>query len=517
MLNRLDSLAEEMLAQRANQGHVIVRVANVEEALTVAQWLRETGQAQWFRGQTQNWPKLTPSLYRGSDDDVTLVQHAMQRLERWATATPGLEELAASPDALVAVAQHHGMPTAFLDFSTEPRVAAYFASVHPNPPPIGTESCIFFLDINEAASIWGVRPEVDPEIIVLDVPNLWRLEAQSGAFVFCRYEDLNGPFPLDRIVFPYNGRISTPSDAEIYPERESPLESRLREYFQGESIVKGSVVFEEINRQLKVAPQRLTFDAPPVMNEYFLAPVAPHSSWTGPNVADWLKVSREVWTNVQDPPKLSFETKLNAALEAEEVRFERAVRAALQSDAALRQSKLEFKIAVEECDAKGIEDLSKAMQRVWDEMARLPWTDAEIALALSALLKCFVLAQSLKLELDLMSGELERKTMTRIFDKPIRVELSGSGNAHTWAWVEEDDLHAAVRPDFESLLRAEHRSQILGDTFNTLMVSRTPSLLFDFDELSNLFAKQMIPTQAVFYPDHPLFPTPARVRVIGPE
>jgi len=57
----------------------------------------------------------------------------------------------------------------------------------------------------------------------------------------------------------------------------------------------------------------------------------------------------------------------------------------------------------------------------------------------------------------------------------------------------------------------------VGDTFNTLMVSRTPSLLFDFGRLSALFARQMIPTQAVFYPDHPLFPTPARLGVIGPE
>lgn len=90
-------------------------------------------------------------------------------------------------------------------------------------------------------------------------------------------------------------------------------------------------------------------------------------------------------------------------------------------------------------------------------------------------------------------------------------------NIHTWAWVEEGDLQAAVRPDFESLLRPESRDRIVGHTFNTLMVSRTPSLLFDFGKLSALFAKQMIPTQAVFYRDHPLFPTPARVEVIGPE
>ena len=78
-------------------------------------------------------------------------------------------------------------------------------------------------------------------------------------------------------------------------------------------------------------------------------------------------------------------------------------------------------------------------------------------------------------------------------------------------------MHAAVRQDFESLLRPERRARTVGHTFNTLMAARTPSLLFDFGKLSALFARQMIPTQAVFYRDHPLFPTPARVEVIGLE
>jgi hypothetical protein len=152
-------------------------------------------------------------------------------------------------------------------------------------------------------------------------------------------------------------------------------------------------------------------------------------------------------------------------------------------------------------------------------MARLPWTDEEIALSLSAVLLFFLSAERLRRDsgFDYSDRALGEETVRRVFARPVRVELGGPMNIHTWAWVDEDDLLAAVRPDFESLLRPEDHDRILGDTFNTLMVARTPSLLFDFGKLSALFASQMIPTQAVFYHDHPLFPTPARVEVIGPE
>ena len=178
---------------------------------------------------------------------------------------------------------------------------------------------------------------------------------------------------------------------------------------------------------------------------------------------------------------------------------------------------LVWKVSVKGRHDATFDRLNTMIQRVWDEMTRLPWTDEEIACSLSATLKCFLTAEMLREDQGLDGMELERETARLILLRPLRVELGGRGNIHTWAWVDEGDLLSAVRPDFESLLRPEIRDRILGNTFNTLMVARSPSLLFDFGKLSSLFAEQIIPTQAVFYPDYPLFPTPARVKVIGPE
>jgi hypothetical protein len=513
-MNRVQELVEELAARRQKVGPPIVCAANVDEAVAVAQRLQELGQAQWFRGQVENWPKLTPGLYR-PNIDFARAEKAMHRFAHWVKSTLGLEEIARSTDAMLAIAQHYGMPTSFLDFMTDPLVAGYFASAILNPLAPGTMSCLYCLNIKEADAIWGVRPGIDPERLVLDVPNLWRLEAQSGVFVWCQYDDLNAPFPLDRIVFPYQGVISTPTDVEIYPERESQIESRLREYFQVEEILKGSVFLEEIKRLVPM--NTLSFDAPLFRPECFLVAPTPHPSWTVPQVADWLKIPRQMWTEVHNSPVLSVDTILDAKPAEEATRCGSIVLTVLREDAALRRSTPVIRATVKGCDYESLKRINAALQRVWDEMARLPWTDENIAQTVSASLHCFLVAQQLHRDHALGGRELERGTMARVLEKPIRVELGGLGNIHTFAWVDEPHLLAAVRSDFESLLVPENRSRIVGNTFNTLMVSRSPAYLFDFVKLAGLFAIEMIPTQAVFYPDNPLFPTPARVQVIGPE
>ena len=89
-------------------------------------------------------------------------------------------------------------------------------------------------------------------------------------------------------------------------------------------------------------------------------------------------------------------------------------------------------------------------------MTGLPWTDREITRSLSTALKFFLTQQQVLYEIqNVTSRELEGETARRILVRPLRVELGGRGNIHTFAWVVEDDLLAAVRPDLESLLSPE--------------------------------------------------------------
>lgn len=513
-MDRVRDLTRELLLLRQQGYKATVYAENVDEAIAVAEKLRDLGVAQWFRGQIQNWPELTPSIYRCSDAEIEQAKKAIYRFGNWVKSTPGLDEIAASTDAMLAVAQHYGMPTPFIDFTTEPLVAGYFASVSKKPPAPGTESCIYCLDIEEADGLWGYFDK-HPERLILDVPNLWRLEAQKGVFVYCPYSDLNGPYPIDRIIFPYKGPVSAPSDAEIYPERESVLEALMREYFQSEEIMIGSAVFDDIVSHLDMGS--VTLEGQTFIAEYFNTPPTAHTSWNEVKLKKWLEIRREGWSDVQNAPMLSCKINIIGPINESNTQFEDFVRSRLNEEPILRKSMIAWNVSIEGWNDLAADRLNAMIQRVWDETTRLPWTDEEIVCSLSATLKFFLMAETLSENQGFYSRQAERETASRILARPLRVELGGLGNIHTFAWVDEGDLLAAVRPDFESLLRPEKRDRILGNSFNTLMVARTPSLLFDFGKLSALFAEQLIPTQAVFNADHPLFPTPARVKVIGPE
>ena len=68
------------------------------------------------------------------------------------------------------------------------------------------------------------------ELVTIDVRNLWRLQAQRGAFVFA---DFNWDIfcPLDRIIFPYTRYPAYPTREQVYPRDKSPLEQLLDRYF----------------------------------------------------------------------------------------------------------------------------------------------------------------------------------------------------------------------------------------------------------------------------------------------
>src|SRR5215475_5837798 len=184
-------------------GRAVVRAADIHQAVDVATRVQQMGEADWFRGQVRDWPALAPTFHRLDEPDLEAAQVRVARFERWTRSIPGLEELVADSDKLIAVAQHYGIPTTFLDFTTEPRVAGFFAG-DGDPPPPGVDSCIICLNLRQARETWdsirsaGVQETV-PEPLEIDVSNLWRLEAQHGTFVWCPYDTLDGPYPLDRI------------------------------------------------------------------------------------------------------------------------------------------------------------------------------------------------------------------------------------------------------------------------------------------------------------------------------
>src|SRR5882724_10849961 len=188
---------------------MIHKVHDVYEAVRLAEQLKSSGEYDWFRGQTQNWP-LVSSLGRTPQGRMDGVMQKLGRFEHWIKSTLGLESVAVSSDMIIAVAQHYGLPTNFVDFTTEPSIAGFFAS-HGTPSSTRS-SCIICLNTQDLAEFWeDLHPltgDHKPEFIELTVPNLWRLESQRGVFLFCPFQNFEKIYDLDRIIFPHTGPIS---------------------------------------------------------------------------------------------------------------------------------------------------------------------------------------------------------------------------------------------------------------------------------------------------------------------
>lgn len=159
-----------------------------------------------FRGQSQQWP-LKPSVgrlksYRPEAEILMLTEFkrsALQFLDR--------EAIQNSWD-LLAIAQHHGLPTRLIDWTTNSLVAAFFASQHsPNAKRDGEIVAV------EARSVGFYRPdesvEQDPSEIhypkFLYTPALaTRIIAQRG--LFSVHPEPTKPWRLrnqkDRFVIP---------------------------------------------------------------------------------------------------------------------------------------------------------------------------------------------------------------------------------------------------------------------------------------------------------------------------
>ena len=201
-------------------------------AISVCRHLIKEGRANIFRGQTQAWP-MTPSIYRHLAQQS---QHEsrLQEFIDWMQFTPRLLGYDGNAEAQIAIAQHYGIPTAFLDVSRSPEVAAFFALGGKNTDQ-STQSVIYAGRREAISTLFGCRP------IQIDVENLWRLEAQEGEFIHLQRADevteLTSLFT--KVIFPKVG-ASPLSSEEIYPSRRSDLEIVLDQYFY-RSQIEGAI------------------------------------------------------------------------------------------------------------------------------------------------------------------------------------------------------------------------------------------------------------------------------------
>src|SRR5882757_6198378 len=113
------------------------RVSDVEEAIERAEKFRQQRTYNWFRGQAKTWQPYSTltRVHLSGPVQVEQARAKLGRLDGFMRVHPELQKIADDRNAFFAVAQHYGIPTHYLDFTTEPAIAGFFAcdTQHPDP------------------------------------------------------------------------------------------------------------------------------------------------------------------------------------------------------------------------------------------------------------------------------------------------------------------------------------------------------------------------------------------------
>ncbi|MDM0002809.1 FRG domain-containing protein [Variovorax sp. J22P240] len=472
--------------------------SSLEEALLQAEQMRAAG-ATWFRGQTRNWP-ISSSLFRRATSDQSAAIERFERFWNWLHSVPALSAIAANEDAALAVAQHYGLATNLIDFSTEPKVAAFFAAHNPPPQSEAEDfSCIICLNYGELEEICNLMRLVRPEMPVLraikvNIPELWRIQAQRGVFLDYPFDVSfeKRTFDFDRIVFPTPRDRATlerlDPEADIYPTQKSDLEMLLDQYFMLETIEKGSRRIRELDFFTPIHVQGL---ANGIEGECFGPGGLPiHESWEPDRLAEWLTLGGENWRPQSTAPGVMIHYPAGDDSHAKIATMKDQCSAILSKNPSLRTGPVHWSLLGIPPEAR----LTRGTDLVWDGLRRWPYSDSDVAQALATAIEFGMLVNEQPTARH--DVELARQLAEQCFGCAVEIEIEIEDGSYSRGFFNESQLSQLVRQDFAGFLTNDWRPRIRGIRA-VLQVASDPKRVLVFHRLNSLFCTQFVPTQVV--------------------
>src|SRR6185312_8856515 len=206
--------------------------------------------------------------------------------------------------------------------------------------------------------------------IELTVPNLWRLEAQRGCFLFCPFSDFESFYPVDRIVFPRTSTTRIPPVDRIYPLNKSPLEVLLDQFFQKKAISEANEewlplmtgVIHHASETGGYDPNDFTDDALNVL-----------PSWAPSQIRDWIAVPHQRYSATVGENVLELDVPVLATPQLISTAVFRIILHTVYDNPPLRRETMRFVIKAPEYRApQAIADLEELLPRLWDGLRSLP-------------------------------------------------------------------------------------------------------------------------------------------------
>lgn len=527
----------------------ILEARSLEEALQIAADLKKEGRCDWFRGQTAPWP-LTPTAARLADDKIDQAIERVGTFQIWARITSGLERLATDEHAFFAVSQHYGEPTFYLDFTDDPLIAAYFAT-HGTAMQQEQTCCLLGFSTKHfeetVERLWTTREDLEtlprPQIVEIQVDNLWRLEAQRGRFLLSPFRwSIERIYPFFVwIYFPYDASAPRP-DIEVYPRNRSALELLLDSFFAGErDRSQGKEVMDWAeDEDIPIVDEWPSEDLYNVgMLHTAAEPLEVHDSWR-PEVAQvWLASEAEKWDHVKEAAtELRLEVDTATDLGSLEQALRRQAARQLESKSDLRHVLVRWHLGPPAPPVRGLrrwiprawqrhshpldasvprdprlDTVSAWLEGMWDGIRRLPYTHEQCAHAVA---RCICLGLAVLEGQKDLGREATRAAVSRVLREPVFIEATGWDGTYSRGWVSGPNAEALLLPD-PSLL-SDMRSGLFGSMSGLELVLFTqtdPRKLFTLPDLADLLVREFIPSQAVTRPVPPHFYSPARLLRFG--
>lgn len=486
----------------------ITHVDSAEAAVNLAENWKGRGKYSWFRGQLKDWP-ADSTLARLDQEALSAAKLRLEQFAIWVHETPGLEPLRNDGDSIIAIAQHYGIPTSFLDFTTEPSIAGFFATRRSKDDKT-EEGCIFCLNTNDLNQVWttlsngsGKYPPID--FITVKVPNLWRMEAQHGVFLFCpkNWDTLWG---MHCIKFPHGKQPSYPPIEQVLPSKKSQLELLLDHFFECDKHRNLDIegLFKAYFPEAKICVLKSPRNG--IERKFFRngrLPILPE--WDSARLQNWLQIPTEpFYETVLGEIALRIDLKSTSEDIRDSVTF--GVMRALKLDPSIRKKAIRW---INLPHGRIRKDLSTVLDWVWNGLRLLPYGDEELAEAIGT---CLALDR-----IGYQKAEVQHKRMelaAQILGPIVAVQFDSWDGSYLTAFVNEKALLESVRVDICEHLRPKYQAYST-HVMSLMLMCSNQKHLFDFQKFTRLFATQIVPTQAMQQGVKACHFSPPRLRGFG--
>lgn len=476
----------------------IFKAADFNEALEMAECWKNEGKYDLFRGQRDSRWLVQSSLTRCSDYQEALDK--LGRFEAWVQSTYGLESLAQDIDQIIAVGQHYGLPTHFVDFTYTPKVAALFAIADVDSDA-DYEGCIICLNTPDFFGFFekyssAIKLEHLPELIRVSVSNLWRIEAQKGVFLFNPYSHIEHIYDFDRIVFPQNKTPVSFNRQELYPNQESQLELLLRQFFMHESMLKNHSTMLDILQDAFICK----FEGELPNASALIRELDIITSWDDINLKQWIEISNEKYDGYSQPINIQLpDEKLPTKDFVSEIA--QKIIKQMERQRRLRQSMIDWKLIA---DYSLSPDLASCLRTLWNGVRLLPYSDELVAESL---------ANMILMSRWLGPSGISERDFESHFGSAHEIEIASSDGSYSRSLVSDSAVMGSIRTDFLSFTNLDKGKEL--SPTNLYQIINDPRKIFEYDKLCDWFVSQVIPCQVLTRQKNAVFFSPARLSVMG--